>query len=212
MAVAEGRLRAVLDLSSDELDHNRVNQLLRARVSGGCLPTVPDMTSDERDPLAAPFALVRRGFDPEQVNERLDRLGTEIQDLAAARDSAVEQTTQLRGQLDTAHREVARLRSELRVLSDPPNSVEDMSARLQMMLRLVQDEFSEMQGAARREVDDLCSLRGRLAQQIDASRELLDRALPNARLPVQGGQQHDDHGQSAATSRTTATSRGTSAE
>lgn len=164
------------------------------------------MTEDERKPLGASFAQVRRGFDPEQVTEHLDRLNMDIQVLADARDTATEQATQLREQLDAARDEVERLRGEVRVLSGDDDSVESMSERLQLMLRLVQDKFDDMQGAVRREVDDLSSLRERLAQQIDGSRQLLDRALPDARRPARDFAKNDGHQKPDAAS--TATSDG----
>lgn len=151
------------------------------------------MATNQREPSTASFALVRRGFDPEQVTERLDQLDAEIQVLAGARDAAMDHATQLSEQLDTAHAEVARLRSELRVMSSPADGVGSMSERLQVMLRLVENEFGEMRGTVQSEIDDLCSLRERLARQIDASRELLDRALPDTQPPARSSDKHDGH-------------------
>lgn len=151
------------------------------------------MTAAERGPLSTSFDVVRRGFDPEQVTEHLDRLDARIQALAAARDDAAEHAALLSGQLDTARGEVQRLRDELRAVSGPPDSVKGMSERLQVMLRLAHDEFDEMRGAAQREVDGLCSLRARLAEDLDASRELIDRALPTAPPADRAPEEHDGH-------------------
>lgn len=151
------------------------------------------MTTDERMPLETSFAVVRRGFDPRQVTERLDECDVEIKALTAARDAAVEQAALLSGRLDAERGEVGRLHRELRALSGLPDSVESMSERLQVMLRLAQDEFSEMRSAAQREVDGLCSLRERLAQDLDASRELIDKALPVTRSQAPVPQEQDGH-------------------
>ncbi len=123
--------------------------------SGNLVATVAHMVTVERESSAASFAVVRRGFDPVQVTKHLDRLDADMKILAADRAAAVEQAAQLgkeldtaRSELDAARAEAERLRNELRVMSGPPDSVGSMSERLQVMLRLAQDEFGEMRAAA----------------------------------------------------------------
>src|SRR5689334_14917659 len=103
-------------------------------------------------PIVAPsFAVVRRGYDPDEVTKHLNRLGADTEILAADRAAAVEQATQLsqqldatRNELDAARAEIERLRGELRVLAGPPDSVASMNDRLQVMLRMARDEFGEV--------------------------------------------------------------------
>ncbi len=108
------------------------------------------MAAAEQAPIAAPaFAVVRRGYDPDQVAYHLNRVDAETTILAADRAAAAEQASQLgqklatcRKELDAARTEIDRLRSELRVLSGPPDTVQSMNERLQVMLRLAKDEFT----------------------------------------------------------------------
>ncbi len=114
------------------------------------------MAPAEQAPIAAPaFAVVRRGYDPDQVARHLDRVHAETTILAADRAAAVEQAGQLsqqlascRRELDAARTVVERLRGELRVLSGPPDTTDSMSERLQVMLRLAKDEFTGMRAEA----------------------------------------------------------------
>jgi hypothetical protein len=87
-----------------------------------------DMAPAEQPPITTPaFAVVRRGYDPDQVAYHLNRVDAETTILAADRAAAVEQASQLgqqlaacRKELASAHAEIERLRGELRVLSGPP--------------------------------------------------------------------------------------------
>jgi hypothetical protein len=107
------------------------------------------MAAAEQAPIAAPaFAVVRRGYDPDQVAHHLSRVDAETTILAADRAAAVEQAAQLsqqlsscRKDLDAARTEIERLRTDLRVLAGPPDTIDSMNGRLQVMLRLAKDEF-----------------------------------------------------------------------
>jgi len=110
------------------------------------------------DHLPAPgsaFAIVRRGYDPEQVDEYLCHLDAQLRMLAADRDSAVEQNGELTRQVNVGWAENDRLKSRLRRLSAPPESVEGMSERLQSMLRLAQDEVVERRKQAEAEAAEI---------------------------------------------------------
>src|SRR5688500_19549873 len=108
------------------------------------------MAPAEQPPIAAPaFAVVRRGYDPDQVTRHLSRVDAEMTILAADRAAAAEQASQLgqqlttcRKELDGAKAEVACLRAELRVLAGPPDTIDSMNERLQVMLRLAKEEFT----------------------------------------------------------------------
>jgi cell division septum initiation protein DivIVA len=110
------------------------------------------MAAAEQASIAAPgFAVVRRGYDPDQVARHLERIDAETTILAADRAAAVDQAAQLsqqlatcRKELDAARTEVERLRGDLRVLAGPPDTIDSMSERLQVMLRLAKDEFTGM--------------------------------------------------------------------
>jgi cell division septum initiation protein DivIVA len=114
------------------------------------------MAPPEQAPIAAPaFAVVRRGYDPDQVAYHLNRVDAETTILAADRAAAAEQASQLgqqlascRKELDAAHAEIERLRGELRVLAGPPDTIDSMNERLQVMLRLAKEEFTGLRADA----------------------------------------------------------------
>jgi cell division septum initiation protein DivIVA len=114
------------------------------------------MAPAEQAPIVAPaFAVVRRGYDPDQVAYHLNRVDAETTILAADRAAAAEQANQLgqqlaacRKELQTAQTEIERLRGELRVLAGPPDTVDSMNERLQVMLRLAKEEFTGLRADA----------------------------------------------------------------
>lgn len=124
------------------------------------------------------FTVVRRGFEPQQVTDHLERVNAEINILVGDRSAALEQASQLGRQLDgarrdlvAAHAEIERLRADLRVLAGPVINVQNMDERLQVMLRLAHDEF----GGMRAEVT------GEIAELIDAAgKESVAQAAPDA--------------------------------
>ena len=114
------------------------------------------MAPAEQPPIATPaFAVVRRGYDPDQVAYHLSRVDAETTILAADRAAAAEQAAQLgqqlascRTELDSAHAEIERLRAELRVLAGPPDTIDSMNERLQVMLRMAKEEFTGLRADA----------------------------------------------------------------
>jgi predicted nucleic acid-binding Zn-ribbon protein len=114
------------------------------------------MAQAEQPPIATPaFAVVRRGYDPDQVAYHLSRVDAEMTILAADRAAAAEQASQLgqqlaacRKELDSAHAEIERLRTELRALAGPPDTIDSMNERLQVMLRLAKEEFTTLRADA----------------------------------------------------------------
>jgi hypothetical protein len=108
------------------------------------------------------FALVRRGFDPEQVNEHLHRVDTDVSLLATDRAAAVKQADQLtrecnavRAELDATRAETERLRGELRLMAGPVDTVESMSERVQVVLRLAQHQFSGVRDAVAAQIAEI---------------------------------------------------------
>ncbi|ACU39913.1 chromosome segregation protein [Actinosynnema pretiosum subsp. pretiosum] len=109
--------------------------------------------ADDRDlvPLGSGFDVVKRGYDRGQVEEHLERLDSDLRLLAADRDAAMSQTSDLARQLEAARSEMADLRNQIDRLSMPPTTLEGLSERLQRMLRLAQDEANEIKARAEAE-------------------------------------------------------------
>ena len=111
-----------------------------------------------------PFAIVRRGFDRAQVEERLTKLLAERDSAHTARQTAVAdrerisreldvsrgETRAARSELAETRAEVDRLAAQVAELSTVPNTVDGMSDRLQQMVRVAQDEVNDMRSRATR--------------------------------------------------------------
>jgi chromosome segregation ATPase len=111
------------------------------------------MAGDSAAPLPpAGFAVVRRGYDQEQVEAHLRRLDAEMRILSTDRDAAVDQATQLTRELDDSRARAERLRAQVRTLVSPQQSVQGMSERMRSMLRMAEDEVAEMLQRADAEV------------------------------------------------------------
>ncbi|CAM3266443.1 hypothetical protein [Tsukamurella hominis] len=123
-------------------------------------------------PAPAPFAVVLRGYDRDQVSEQFHRYQAELRVLAADRDAASAHARELTDLLDEAQDEIDNLRREVDRLSVPPTSAEGMSDRIARMMRLASDEASEIRAAAENESAEVRSL---ARQEAEATRREADR-------------------------------------
>ncbi len=105
-----------------------------------------------------PFAIVMRGYDREQVADRLRRIDADMRVLAADRDAATSHARELAAHLADARDEIEELHREVDKLSVPPTSVTGMSERLSRMLQLASDEASEMRADASAEAAETVSV------------------------------------------------------
>jgi hypothetical protein len=107
-------------------------------------PTRPERPDRAEDSVAAGFAVVRRGYDPDAVEAYLRRLDAQLQILAADRDAAVEQSRQMGVELEACRARVERLRGQVSALSGPLLTVATTSERVRSMLRLVEDDIVDL--------------------------------------------------------------------
>ena len=119
-----------------------------------------------------PFAIVRRGFDREQVEDRLGKLLAERDSAQTARQNAVAErerfsreldvsrgeTRAARAELAETRAEVDRLAGQVAELSTIPSTVDGMSDRLQQMVRVAQDEVNDMRSRATRGAAQILSM------------------------------------------------------
>ncbi|MBW0127591.1 hypothetical protein [Pseudonocardia oceani] len=141
------------------------------------------MPVDSAEPMPdAGFDVVRRGYDQGQVDMHLRRIDAEISILAADRDAAVDQSTQLGRELEDARARAEKLRAQVRTLAGPPQSVQGMSERMRSMLRLAEDEVSDMLAGAEK---DAARRREEAEQEAErtlaAAKEEAERTLTAAR-------------------------------
>lgn len=123
-------------------------------------------------PAPAPFAVVLRGYDRDQVSEQFHRYGAELRVLAADRDAAAAHARELTDLLDEAQDEIDNLRREVDRLSVPPTTAEGMSDRIVRMMRLASDEASEIRASAANEAAEVRSL---ARQEAETTRREADR-------------------------------------
>ncbi len=120
------------------------------------------MTSGDWLPAQAPFDLVRRGYSPEQVTAHLERLEYDLRITTANRDATNQRLSELGGQLAATQAEADTLRAQLDRSALEPVSMSNLSDRMQRMIRLAEEEASEIR--ARSEADS-----DRLRGQLDKS-------------------------------------------
>ncbi len=107
-------------------------------------PTRPERPDRAEGSVAAGFAVVRRGYDPDAVEAYLRRLDVQLQILAADRDAALEQSRQMGVELEACRARVERLRGQVSALSGPLLTVASTSERVRSMLRLVEDDIVDL--------------------------------------------------------------------
>jgi chromosome segregation ATPase len=112
-----------------------------------------------------PFTVVRRGFDRDQVEERLGTLLADLKSAVVERDRLTRQlddsrsdTRSARTELAETRAEVERLAGQVAELSVVPSTVDGMSDRLQQMVRIAQDEVNDMRTRATRSAAQILSM------------------------------------------------------
>jgi chromosome segregation ATPase len=99
-------------------------------------------------PMRTTFDIVRRGYDPTQVDYQLAQLRADLQIAVADRDAGAAQASELARTLEAARGEIDDLREQLKRLAAPPTTVEGMSERVVRMLRDAQNEAAEITATA----------------------------------------------------------------
>lgn len=102
---------------------------------------------------AQSFAVVRKGFDREQVNSALSRLEAEVELLRADRDSAVERAHRTNSEVERLREENRVLEARIAELGRVPKTTEQMSDRLSTMLSLATAEAESIRDAAHSTAD-----------------------------------------------------------
>ena len=100
-------------------------------------------------PLPESFALTFRGYDREQVDERIDELLAEIRLLTTDRDAAVAEAEQLARQLERARADHAELRARTDRLCRTPADPAAVGDRVRHLLELAHAEAGGIVAAAR---------------------------------------------------------------
>lgn len=100
-----------------------------------------------------PFAVVRRGFDREQVVSAVTRLEAEVELLRADRDAAVARAERAATELERERERVRDLETRVADLGRVPTTSEQMSDRLSTMLGLATAEAESIRDTAHATAD-----------------------------------------------------------
>ena len=149
------------------------------------------MTSREWLPQQAAFEFVRRGYSPEQVNEYLDRLEYDLRILTADRDSANHRLSELTAQFQAAQSESDELRTQLDRTVMAPVSMSGLSERMQRMIRLAEEESSEIRARAQADIADQQADFDRRSADLNEQRRSFEAERERARGQL--AQQVEDH-------------------
>lgn len=110
---------------------------------------------DTTHTAAQPFAVVRKGFDREQVNSVLSRLEAEVELLRADRDAAVQRADRAAADLERERERVAALEARVAELGKAPVTADQMSDRLSTMLGLANAEAASVRDTAHASADQI---------------------------------------------------------
>src|SRR3982750_3752097 len=92
------------------------------------------------------FDVVLRGYDRSQVADTIERLEADFRIALAPPDAPAARTTDLAAQLSAMHGEIESLRRKAATATAP--TFENISERIQHMLRLAEEEAAEIRRAA----------------------------------------------------------------
>jgi cell division septum initiation protein DivIVA len=99
-------------------------------------------------PLKPGFDVVWHGFDRAQVKQYLDDLDAEIKLLAADRDAALAQASDLTEQLTASHARAQQLNKQVSGLAELPKNTDDLDDRCRRMVQLAQHQAAEITARA----------------------------------------------------------------
>src|SRR3954454_8533877 len=129
------------------------------------------------------FDVVLRGYDKHQVAETIERLEADLRIAIADRDAAGSRSADLARQLSALHGEIESLRRKAATAAAP--TFENMSERISHMLRLADEEATDIRAAAERDaqaVREQTAVEERaLAERHAAGQAEVERMLGEAR-------------------------------
>lgn len=110
------------------------------------------MHDDEVIPLHAPFEVVLRGFNRQQVLDHLESLEGRIAMIAADRDAALRQAADLSKVLEHLRREAATATERVERLQR--SSLGGAGVRIERLLQLAEDEITALRISTEQETQD----------------------------------------------------------
>lgn len=139
---------------------------------------------DEVIPLHAPFEIVLRGFNRQQVIDHMESLEGQIAMIAADRDAALRQAADLSRVLEHLRREAEESTGRLQRLQR--SSLGGVGVRIQHMLQLAEDEIAALRADAQHETRTL-----REHARAEADRLLRDTTARCERLEAESAERRN---------------------
>lgn len=131
------------------------------------------LTADARSWWRAGFTVVRRGYDPAEVEAAFDRAEADYTMVVTDRDELARAEAR-------ARTEIAELQREVQSLAAGPITAEHLSVRMQRMLRLAEDEAAEIRARA------VAAAQSVVTQARIQARAVVDEAAERARTLREG--------------------------
>jgi DivIVA domain-containing protein len=127
------------------------------------------MTSSASGPAVEQFTTVKRGYDPNEVNSYIARLeraleaadqerastSKRVDELTAGLTSAKADLAAMRAELTSAHSESDSLREELDRAAGQPVTMSALSARMQRLFQIAEEESADIRASADRYAADV---------------------------------------------------------
>jgi cell division septum initiation protein DivIVA len=148
-------------------------------------------------PLKPGFDVVWHGFDRAQVKQYLDDLEAETKLLAADRDAALSQVSDLTEQLTASHARASQLNKKVNGLVELPKNTDDLDDRCRRMVTLAQHQAAEITARAQAAASHTWAAAEDSAAQLRGSYEKLLGELDKQRQEMR-----NNHGQLVNQART----------
>jgi hypothetical protein len=142
---------------------------------------------------AATFDIVRRGYDPQQVHDQIERMEADLRIAIAERDATAVRTAEFASQLAAAHTQLEAMRGRLSQAIDPATP-ENVSERIKGMLALARQEATDAEQQAaeirRKAHEETADLQARVTQlSAEVSERLADAEERAAAIVAEAEQQ-----------------------
>lgn len=143
------------------------------------------------------FAVTFRGYDQQQVDKHIEKLGRELKETARSRDEATATAAELSKSLSYTQQELSEAKSGLARMAANPTDAAAMSERVRSMMQLAEEEIDELRRHAE---DDAASVRAKAdkydKETRDAAQRRADETTTQARedaeeLANQAAQERD---------------------
>ncbi len=143
---------------------------------------MPAADKPEPAPATSPFATAFRGYDQQQVDERIKKLTRDLEDTAQNRDEAVASLAELSKSLRQAQQDLVESKSALGRLAANPSGATAMTERVRAMMTLAEEEIAELRAKAEKEAEQT---RGAADSYAERTREAADKLADEKKVELE---------------------------